>query len=273
MGSLELEELHERDAPQNVALSRSVGWQDSEGEWRALHRAGLVRGARRGDRVVVQGVLGDYGNCLALAKMVVAAELQGQGRGGRLLDGFLEVADARGVPMGLCATEQGRPLYASRGFVESGAIAVLFGAARAGTETPASAVRVGDVARVIELDARFSGCDRSRMLRARSAEASVLLELTTEPGFVLAQDVGEHTSVGPLVCESEAGARSLLRAVAARVGGKLRVDVPLEHAAFRGWLVELGMTEMGHRVEMARGAARVPWQVAQRFALASQAWG
>lgn len=272
MSSLVLENLLENDAPQNVALSRSVGWKDVESEWRVLHRAGEVRGARHEAQVVAQGVLGDYGNCASLAKMVVAAAHQGQGLGGRLLDGFLEVADARGIPVGLCATEQGRPLYTSRGFEVSGEIAILFGDVRAGIGVPPSVVTLQHAERAAELDARFSGCDRSRMLRARVAEASARLELTTEAGFALATDVGDHTLVGPLLAESEEGARALLLGIAAAVGGKLRVDVPLPRADFRSWLVEQGLEDKGHRVEMARGAP-VPWQCAQRYVLASQAWG
>jgi hypothetical protein len=52
----------------------------------------------------------------------------------------------------------------------------------------------------------------------------------------------------------------------------VRIDVPVEHVGFRSWLVTLGLQERAQRVEMAR-SKRVPWQVPQRFALATQAWG
>ncbi|MDF3066437.1 MAG: GCN5-related N-acetyltransferase [Polyangiaceae bacterium] len=273
MSSLELSDLHEADVPQNVALARSVGWKDVESEWRVLHRAGHVRGVRHEGQVVAQGVLGDYGNCASLAKMVVAAAYQGRGLGGRMLDGFLKLAEARHLPVGLCATEQGRPLYASRGFQVSGEIAVLFGEVRAGAPVPATVVTLADAERAVELDARLSGCDRSRVLRARFAEANARLELKTEPGFALALDHGDHTLVGPIVAESEAGARALLLGVARAARGKLRVDVPLSQQGFRSWLVEQGLAEMGHRVEMAWGAQSMPWQAPARFVLASQAWG
>jgi hypothetical protein len=38
-------------------------------------------------------------------------------------------------------------------------------------------------------------------------------------------------------------------------------------------LVALGLREMSVRVEMAFRTVRAPWQVPERFALASQAWG
>lgn len=273
MTMLEIESLSPGDVADNAALSRSVGWKDVESEWRVLHAAGDVRGVRRDGRVVAQGVLGDYGTCASLAKMVVAKELQGQRLGARLLDGFLQQADARGIPVGLAATELGRPLYVSRGFQVSGELMILFGESKPGTAEPSSAVTSLAVQDALDIDARFSGCDRSRMLRARWAEASVKLRLPSESGFVLATDQGDHTLVGPILAETEAGARALFAGAAERVRGPMRLDVPLEHESFRRWLVSRGLGEMSQRVEMARGAARVPWQSPQRFALSTQAWG
>lgn len=265
--------MAESELPQNVALSRSVGWKDVESEWRVLHRAGRVRGVRVAGRVVAQGVLGDYGNCASLAKMVVATEQQRQGLGARLLDLFLSDADARQLPVGLCATEQGRPLYESRGFQVSGEVMILFGKLQPEPGPPDPLVAQPDVEQVVALDAAFSGCDRSRMLRARFAEASLRLSLADARGFALATEQGDHLLLGPVLAETEAGARALFSAAARAAPGNLRVDVPLEHAELRRWLVERGLAEMSQRVEMSRGAARLPWQTAHRFALASQAWG
>ena len=74
--SFSIERLGPEDVPQNVALSRSVGWKDVESEWRVLHDAAEVRGVRHEGRVMVQGALGDYGNGASLAKMVVHEDWQ-----------------------------------------------------------------------------------------------------------------------------------------------------------------------------------------------------
>jgi hypothetical protein len=79
--------------------------------------------------------------------------------------------------------------------------------------------------------------------------------------------------VGPILAETEAGARQLALALLAAATGPVRIDVPAQHVAFRRFLTELGLREQAERVEMARGAQRMPWQVSERFALASQAWG
>ena len=271
--ALEIEPLAPTDVSQNVALSRSVGWKDVESEWRVVHEAAEVRGVRQQGRVVVQGALGDYRNSATLAKMVVAADLQRRGLGARLLDDFLARADGRGIPVGLCATDHGRPLYQSRGFAVSGELMILFGTPELETKVEGDVAPLVDVERAVAQDLRFLACDRSRMLRARCREASVKLELVSAAGYGLASSQGEHGLVGPVLAESEQGARQLLAAIFKVVSGPVRVDVPLQHVELRRWLVQLGLREMSVRVEMARGAERMPWQVPQRFALASQAWG
>lgn len=269
----DIEHLTPTDVPANVELSRSVGWKDVESEWRVLHDAGDVRGMRHGGHVVAQGVLGDYGSATTLAKMVVASDWQRRGLGARLLDGFLAQADARGVPVGLCATDLGRPLYESRKFQVSGELVILTGTPHLGIVDRDSVVPLVDASVAVELDRRFSDCDRGRMVRARFGEASHKLGLGAGgQGFGLATPQGDGTLVGPIVAETEEGARALARGLLS-AGGPVRIDVPVEHGAFRQWLRAHGLREQAVRVEMARGAQRMPWQVSQRFALATQAWG
>jgi GNAT superfamily N-acetyltransferase len=237
-----------------------------------LHAAAEVRGIRSGERIVAQGALGDYQTAATLAKMVVAEELRGQRWGARLLDGFLAEAERRGMPVGLCATDQGRPLYASRGFEVSGELVILFGSC---AESAAPALpRLFDVEEAVRLDREFSKCDRSRMLRARFSEASCAFHIERGGrGFVLAAPQGDHTQIGPVLADSEGGAEQLMLAILAAVDGPVRIDVPSEHARLRRALVALGLREMSVRVEMAWGTARAPWQVPERYALVSQAWG
>jgi GNAT superfamily N-acetyltransferase len=269
-----IERLTASDVPKNVALSRSVGWPDVEGEWRVLHDAAEVLGIRSGEQLLAQGALGDYGTCATLAKMVVAGDAQGRGLGGRMLDDFLARADARGVPVGLCATELGRPLYVSRRFQVTGQLVILVGTPELGTSEGGAVVPLLDAESAVRLDRRFSGCDRSRMLRARYREASGKVVLSGgEGGFGLASNQDEGSLVGPILAETERGAQQLALALFAQSEGPVRINVPSERVAFRQWLISLGLEEKGERVEMGRGVQRLPWQVEQRFALATQAWG
>jgi GNAT superfamily N-acetyltransferase len=271
---LAIERLSVTDAPANVALSRSVGWKDEESEWRVLHDAADVRGVRPSGALVAQCALGDYGTCATLAKMVVAPEWQGRGLGARLLDDFLAEADARGTPVGLCATDQGRPLYESRRFEVTGELVILLGTPNVGTGEGGPVVPLVNVQRAVELERTVMGCDRSRMLRARFRETSSKYWLDDPgAGFGMASQQGEGTLVGPIVARSEQGARQLALALLATASGPVRIDVPIEHVAFRTWLLTFGLQERARRVEMARSTQRMPWQVPERFALATQAWG
>ncbi len=145
----------------------------------------------------------------------------------------------------------------------TGELVILTGTPALGTEPAALVVPLLDAERVVALDRRFSGCDRSRMLRARFREASAKLGLDAGAhGFGLASAQGEGTLVGPILAETEQGARALAGALFAAAGGPVRIDVPVEHVAFRRWLQGLGLREQALRVEMARKAKRMPWQVA-----------
>jgi GNAT superfamily N-acetyltransferase len=269
-----LERLGVADAPANLALSHRVGWKDTLGDWHTLHAAARVLGVREQGQLIAQGALGDYGAAATLAKMVVAPEYQRRGLGRRLLEELLAPARARGIPIGLCATDQGRPLYEKAGFSVSGELMIVFGTPRPMASRPESIAPLLDAAAVFELEQGFVACDRSRMLRARLEQASAAFYATgSDPGFVMASPFEGGSVVGPLFARSEATARRLLEAVFDRVPGPVRIDVPMQHAALRAWLVELGLHEHSSRVEMVSGADRTPWQVPERFALATQAWG
>jgi GNAT superfamily N-acetyltransferase len=268
-------ELSAADIADNVALSRSVGWKDVASDWRVLHAAARVVGVRDAGRLVAQGALADYGTAASLAKMVVAPDFQRHGLGRRLMEELLAAPTARGVPIGLCATEFGRPLYEKAGFNVSGEIMILFGTPRSGTTRSDSVVPLSSAERAIEIERKLVACDRSGMLRARTALGDPAFELAAgaEPGFVLASRFEGAALIGPLFATSEDGARQLAEAVFHALPGPIRIDVPLQQSTFRAWLAGLGLQEHSLRVEMVRGAPAVPWQVPQRFALGMQAWG
>jgi GNAT superfamily N-acetyltransferase len=270
-----IELLTVADVPHDVALSRSVHWPDTEADWRALHAGARVLGIRNSGKLVAHGALGDYGVAATLAKMVVAPDQQRRGLGAKLLDALLAHADERSIPVGLCATDQGRRLYETRGFVESGRIVIFTGAPVPEAELGLGDVAPLDVATALELDRRFSGCDRSRMLAARLADARAgfVLRAPGEVGFGMVTQQEPFCVVGPIWAETEQGARMLARALLGAARGPFLINVPAQHVGFRSWLSELGLQEQAERSEMARGAPQMPWQCRQRFALATQAWG
>jgi GNAT superfamily N-acetyltransferase len=272
-----IERLASAAIPDNVALARAVGWPDDEADWRVMHDAALVLGARRGGQWIGQGALGAYApHAGTIAKMVVAPSAQRQGVGAAILDALLVEAEFRSLStLGLVATPSGQPLYASRGFSVSGEVAVFIGTAV--LDRPAEPARaITDIEPAIAFERRFIACSRAAMLRGRHREASCSAIYRAPDGavrgFAMATAKGPYVLVGPVIADGEELARALIRAIFSAHHGAVRIDVPTEQAALRAWLRGLGLPEQGIRPEMARGG-KLPWQVPERFALATQAWG
>ena len=274
---LRLERLFPSAISENVALAESVGWPDDDADWRVIHEAAFVLGARHGATLVGQGVLAWYEpSSGTIAKMIVSPTMQRQGLGAKLLDGLLREADERHLSsLGLVATPFGAPLYAGRGFRVTGEVAVFIGAPRL-EPVEAAVSPIADIEQAIACEQRFISCSRAAMLRACHRESKASAVVTSSDGsvrgFALASARRTYVLVGPVIAESESIARTLIGAIFAANPGNVRIDVPAEHVALRAWLSELGLPEKGIRPEMTRGGA-LPWQVPQRFALASQAWG
>jgi GNAT superfamily N-acetyltransferase len=265
-----VEQLSAADIRHNVALSNSVAWPDTEAEWRVIHQAALVHGVRREGELVGQGALGLYDGAASIAKMVVADRARRQGVGAAILDELLAQAERRALSVvGLVATPLGRPLYAAREFVPVGDVVMLIGTPLAG-EAFELTNSVVDLEQIVAIERRFMHSSRAPMLRGRLRDscASALMP----GGFALATAHQSAARIGPIIADHEDTARSLVRALLCAIGGPVRLDVPGNQQHFRDWLVSLGLVEKGVHCEMARGGA-LPWQVPERFGLATQAWG
>jgi GNAT superfamily N-acetyltransferase len=268
--SVVVEQLSGADIAQNVALSNSVAWPDTEGEWRVLHEAALVLGVRGDGALVGQGALGLCEGAGSVAQMIVADRARRQGIGAAILDELLAHAARRALSVvGLVATPLGRPLYETRGFAPVGEVVILVGTPLAGGAWQATNPVV-DAAQIVAIELRFMATSRAAMLRGRLRESCA--SALAAGGFALATAHQSAARIGPIIADDEATARSLASALFHAVAGPVRLDVPADQGSFRAWLMSQGLVEKGVRVEMARGGA-LPWQVPERFGLATLAWG
>jgi GNAT superfamily N-acetyltransferase len=273
----EPKQLGQDELAHNVALSHAIGWPDVEGDWRVIHEAGVVVGEYRDGRLVGQGALGLYEGAGTIAKMVVAPDCQRQGIGRRILDRLMTEAAQREIAvLGLVATPAGRPLYESLAFEPAGDVVVYTGTPEIRL-SPGQAAPLPDIDDAIRLDRLWLGCSRGAMLRGRWREAIATSSLTGSDGritaYALATAQGTLSAIGPVVAERDDDACQMVRDVCLSVPGPVRIDVPAEQTAFRQWLSRVGMRETRVQTEFVRGAARLPWQAPQRYALASLAWG
>jgi GNAT superfamily N-acetyltransferase len=265
-----VEQLSSADIPSNVSLSRAIGWPDTEAEWRVIHEAALVLGVRHEAQLIGQAALCLFEGAGSLAKMVVSPNARRRGIGAAILDAVLSEAASRSLPvLGLVATALGRPLYESRGFQARGGVSILIGAPRF-DESYGDVPAAGDAEPLLSLERRFTGSSRAAVLRGRLRESNA--SAVHPDGFALASAHEFGARLGPVLAATEETARALTMSIFRAVAGPVRVDVPEACGTFRAWLLGLGLVEKGLNVEMARGGA-LPWDVPQRFALATQAFG
>ncbi|HKO49601.1 MAG TPA: GNAT family N-acetyltransferase [Polyangiaceae bacterium] len=269
-GEFTVEALSSVNIRHNLELSSTVGWPDTESEWRVIHQAALVLGVKHDGQLVGQGALGLFEGCASIAKMVVAPSAQRQGIGAKILDALLAEAERRSLSrVGLVATPIGRALYESRGFIPLAEVAILVGTPNLAGE-PCGSLPIDDAEQLLALERRFTGSARAAVLRGRLQDATA--SAICADGFALATKQPLGSRVGPIFADGEETARALTRDLFLRLHGPVRLDVPFEQRAFRAWLQELGLVEKGVHLEMSRGGA-LPWNVPQRFGQATQAWG
>ena len=182
------------------------------------------------------------------------------------------VALAGDVPVILAATEAGQPLYERVGFRVVRTLHKLFASTWQPLEAaPEVADGLPALAQVIALDAAAFGTPRAAFLTARCAQACD--QGSCPAGFALATQAPEVRVIGPVVAPTPAAALALVDALARRHAGRLRIDVPSEHAGLtealqaRGFFLDRVVPVMALRPE------RLPAGGGTRFALSGQAFG
>jgi predicted N-acetyltransferase YhbS len=205
--------------------------------------------------------------------VIVAPDAQGRGIGRTLMERVIDDAGQR--PMMLLATDAGRPLYASLGFESVGLNQRHLGEYR-GEPTAADGVEPltpGDVAAVLELDARAMGVVRRDIVEhlVEVGDGAVLRVDGHLAGYAIRRPFGGGDVVGPIVAPSDDEAVALFRAVARP--GLVRVDRSVEAERLGAFLEDSDVT--GHEVThvMERGTWPQVDTSVRSHAMASHAWG
>jgi predicted GNAT family N-acyltransferase len=278
--TLTLAPLRDSDLTAAVAVARSVGWNDSEADWRVLAACGRLFGHRDNQgQLVSTGARCDFGEVVTLAKMIVRAEQRGRGLASQLIEHCLETR-SRPSLVTLVATALGRPVYARAGFCTVAEVSVLFGLlrGRAGAaQTPVVALGDSDWATALRFDATVMGCDRGVMLTARRALARSAV-CARRPdgslgGFALAVTQGDRCLIGPVLADNLATALDLIDAAVADWQGLVRIELPATQRAAIARLAHVGLLVSESREEMTLAGAPLPGRRDLRFALAALAFG
>lgn len=246
-------------------LRAAVGWAAHGWALRAAmeapHARSLVACDVSGSIVgvgsgIVYGALGFVGN------MVVAEGHRRRGIGAAILDAVLAYLEARGCTrIELYATQDGRPLYAGRGFSLTGPSAVA--QVDRATDLGAAASVVVTEAGPPAIDA-LAGYDAPRFGGNRSPLLAMMLADPARP-LLMAIDGGapagyawlrpDGPRLGPFVADAPVVAAALLAEAFERAPGAdaLGLNLPMANRAGTEWLRGLGVALEPWDGRMARG--------------------
>ncbi len=245
------------DVPSAMELSIAANWNQTPEDWQRVMRLS-PDGCRCIDsegKVAATVTRLDYGKRLAWIGMVLTRpEDQCQGYARRLMEDAIASAENRGVrTLKLDATEQGRPLYASVGFVVENTIERWERKGNADVSTiAASTCRFSD--ELLSQDANAFGVSRKELLQdlSRSGNCEV-----ASAGYILSRAGRMARYLGPCVAASANDARELitrqLNAYAA--GCAWYWDLLTRNAEAMRCAQELGFTRSRVLWRMRRGEA------------------
>jgi len=193
-----------------MELSTAANWNQTVEDWQRVIRLSpkSCRCIDSDERIAATATQLNYGKTLAWIGMVLTRPAnRRRGYARRLMEDTIASAENDGVrTLKLDATEHGRPLYASVGFVVENTIErwERQGSGDMST-TAASECRFPD--ELLALDAKAFGVSRKELLRDLFASSS--LELTSS-GYVLSRSGRMARYLGPCVAASTKDARQLI---------------------------------------------------------------
>ena len=210
------------DVSSVMDLSAAANWNQTPDDWLRILQLS-PQGCRLIEddgRIVATTSLLAYGERLAWIGMVLTrAEYRRQGLARRLMEDAISSAERNGVrTLKLDATDEGRPLYESLGFIVEGTVerwgldAVQPAAARESSSSGEDAVKAPShdqriPSRLFSLDQQAFGADRKTLLDSLSASGGCT---ATEESYLLTRPGISAHYLGPCVATSEAAARKLI---------------------------------------------------------------
>jgi GNAT superfamily N-acetyltransferase len=204
--------LQPDDVPSALALSIAADWNQTPEDWyRILQLAPfLCRCVDDAGKVIATTTLLPYGTCLAWIGMVLTSnEHRRQGLARMLIEDVLASAERRGIrTLKLDATDAGRPLYETLGFVVEQRVERW---GRTGEQLNSAKGNDGHVhplsGQLSSLDAEAFGVSRTVLLESLSKAGAC--DAASE-GFVLSRPGRTARYLGPCVARSETAALHLI---------------------------------------------------------------
>jgi GNAT superfamily N-acetyltransferase len=234
------------DVPAALELSTAAGWNQTAADWErmiTLEPEGCF-GIDDDGRLAATTTLLCFGDELAWIGMVLThRDHQRKGLAHRLMCAALDTAQARGVrTIKLDATDQGRPLYLSLGFIDEQPIerwrAELL-PRQGAASPPGTALPHG-------LDCEAFGANRARFVEALGKPAAC-----GEDGYIMTRPGTRANYIGPCVAMTSERAAELF--VFVLHGGPWFWDLLPDNRAARDLAAQFGFVRVRELVRMRSG--------------------
>jgi ribosomal protein S18 acetylase RimI-like enzyme len=235
--------------------------------------------AREGDRRVGMVTTTRYPSSGWIGNLIVVPEYRSRGVGRALMAHGLAHLEAAGVEtVRLDGDPPGILLYLSLGFVDEWE-SLRFRSAGVATAAPERVEKLErhDVDRVVALDRRFFGDDRSLLLELFLDTSQIAYKIQDRNelrGYLMATRFDLGLRIGPCVAVDVESARQLFSAAQTAAGGeRITVGVPGPNDQAATLLTELGFEPTPPCRRMIRGPIRAENKTGGIFAIASGAVG
>ena len=259
---VQLRSMTTADIPSGMYLKHVAGWNQTEQDWRrflAMEPEGCFVAEHDGKPV------GTVTTCVFasvawIAMVLVEPQLRGQGIGRLLMQYAIAFLDGRSIPtIRLDATEFGRPLYLTLGFLDEYSLIRFGGIPQISPESATtSAYHSQHFAAISRLDTLVTGAHRHKLLTGLFAEHTTVTSIEgTEDalaGYCTMRPGSHAWQIGPCIANTPAAGRHLLSNALARCAGQeIIIDVPAENAEAVHILRSCGLVEQRRFIRMYRG--------------------
>ncbi len=218
--------LRPDDLEAGLRLSTQAGWNQVASDWKRVFDLcpdGFFAGRLDGKVVATGSVAAISSNIRWIGLILVDEEVRGRGYGSLMMNHCLQVARRTGDEIvGLDASDQGRPVYLKKGFVDVAPIDRWSGTLTApGDSRDIDRISLDSFDQVAEFDLKACGVDRSPLLRSLLGDpqgACFAYHGGGIEGFAFLLPGRTSPHLGPVVSRDGSVFQELLGAVSRHLG-------------------------------------------------------
>ncbi len=281
---LELEQFDKNDILGLRDLSASVGWDYDEQEINTVITSGKIYGHKNAEgKIVSSAAIIPYDTDLASIGMVIVnKDYRGLGLGKKVTQKCIDSVSKETSIM-LISTEEGKPLYENLGFKTVDYVHKLLCESYipnkliVNKEVTIERYNSNDFNKIIELDSAAFGDKRSKFLLNRINQSKQCLVVRDKTGKIIGFGLSIlgplNLILGPIVAPNFETAALLIKELASKHPGNLRIDMPSGNNELMSFLEKCGFAKTSEPPIMIKNSMNMPFRNHELFAIAAQVFG